>query len=134
MNEYDAAFKITLQRVDVALREIVGSKITRWRNVEFPKTRSVRADLLGETEEGTLVQIELQSGNDRKMTARMLEYCADIFRLLDRVPYQVVLYVGEGPARMETTVQGPMLSLCISVGRRAGTGRRAPAGESGGGR
>jgi hypothetical protein len=110
MHEYDTAFKITLQRVDVVLREILGTTITRWRNVEFPEVRSVRADLLGDTEEGELVHIELQAQSERQMAARMLEYCADSVRVLGRVPYQVVLYVGDEAPRMETKIQGPMLN------------------------
>ncbi len=35
MHEYDTAFKLTLQHVDVTFRELLGSPITRWHNVEF---------------------------------------------------------------------------------------------------
>jgi hypothetical protein len=71
---YDTAFKLTLQHVDVAMQELVGSAITNWMNVEFPQIRAPRADLLGETKTGELMHIELQSGNSKSMAIRMLEY------------------------------------------------------------
>ena len=46
---YDTAFKLTLQHVDVAMLELVGSAVTSWKNIEFPQVRAPRADLLGET-------------------------------------------------------------------------------------
>jgi hypothetical protein len=33
MHEYDTAFKLTLQHVDVAMRELLGSTVTRWHNL-----------------------------------------------------------------------------------------------------
>lgn len=109
MNEYDTAFKLTLQHVDVTFHELLGTAITRWHNVEFPEIRSSRADLLGETDTGTLVHIELQSSNEARMSLRMLQYYMDVVRLFDRHPTQVLLYVGDAPARMETTLHGPAL-------------------------
>jgi hypothetical protein len=72
MHEYDTAFKLTLQHVDVTFRELLGSRITHWHNIEFPAVRSARADLLGGTETGELEHIELQSSNDSEMPLRML--------------------------------------------------------------
>ena len=74
MHEYDTAFKLTLQHVDETFRELLGTAITRWHNVELPDVRSGRVDLLGETETGQLIHIELQSSNDAKMAQRMLQY------------------------------------------------------------
>jgi len=87
----------------------LGTAITRWHNVELPDVRSGRVDLLGETETGQLIHIELQSSNDAKMAQRMLQYYVDVERLLDRHPSQVLLYVGDAPAKMETTLRGPSL-------------------------
>jgi hypothetical protein len=109
MHEYDTAFKLTLQHVDVTFRELVGAPITRWYNVEFPAVRSARADLLGETAPGELVHIELQSSNDSEMPLRMLQYCFDVLRLFGRYPAQIVLYVGDAPLNMETGLHGPRL-------------------------
>ena len=106
---YDTAFKLTLQRVDVTMRELVGSAITSWKNVEFPQVRAPRADLLGETKAGELAHIELQSGNTKDMAIRMLEYGLAALRKYHRYPTQVCLYVGEKPARMKTELRGPHL-------------------------
>jgi hypothetical protein len=107
--KYDTAFKLTLQHVDVAMRELLGSTVKSWKNVEFPQVRSPRADLLGETETGGLVHFELQSSNTRDMAIRMLEYGLAALRKYQSFPTQVCLYVGEGPARMRTELRGPRL-------------------------
>lgn len=109
MHEYDTAFKLTLQHVDLALRELLGTGVARWHNVEFPDVRSPRADLLSETETGELIHIELQSSNDPKMAVRMLEYCVHVLKLFNRYPTQVVLYVGDPPAKLDTALHGPRL-------------------------
>jgi hypothetical protein len=51
----------------------------------------LRLDLLGETVDGGLVHVELQSGNDATMPLRMAEYSLGIFRLFGRFPRQIVL-------------------------------------------
>ena len=111
MHEYDAAFKLTLQDVDVALRQLTGTTIARWFNVELPQVKNARVDLLGEGETGELIHIELQATNDRTMPLRMLDYCLRIFRQFDRFPIQVVLYAGEAPLNMEATLSGPALNF-----------------------
>ena len=84
---YDTAFKLTLQHVDVAMRELVGSVVTSWKNIEFPQVLSPRADLLGETKAGELVHFELQSGNAKDMAIRMLEYGLGALRKYHRYPH-----------------------------------------------
>ena len=77
--------------------------------------RIQQADLLGETTEGTLVHVELQSSNDSRMAARMLEYAVAIHRRFDRYPRQLVLYVGEKPARMKDRIVEPELSFRCAI-------------------
>jgi len=60
---------------------------------------------LGETAEGILVHIELQSRNDASMPLRMAEYGLRILRRAGRYPRQVLLYVGEAPLRMESELR-----------------------------
>ena len=98
-HKYDTAFKLTLQHVDVAMRELLGSTVTSWKNIEFPQVVSLRADLLGETKAGELVHFELQSGNAKDMAIRMLEYGLAVLRggeEYHRYPIQVLLYVRLG--------------------------------------
>src|SRR5205085_6679426 len=109
MHEYDVALKLTLQQVDVAIRELTGTVVARWLSLELPEIRNTRVDLLGETESGDLVHIELQSSNDRTMALRMAEYALRVFRLFGKFPYQVLLYVGDAPLNMEAGLSAPGL-------------------------
>lgn len=107
MQDYDVTLKLLLQRSgSLILRDLTGTAIARWLDVELPKVQNLRLDLLGEAVDGDLVHLELQSTNDPSMPARMAEYCMGIFRLLGRFPRQIVLYVGEPQLRMESELRG----------------------------
>jgi hypothetical protein len=67
-------------------------------------------DLLGETVDGDLIHLELQSGNDATMPLRMIEYGLGVRRLFGRFPRQILLYVGEAPMRMESELRSAHLS------------------------
>src|SRR5437899_2064330 len=76
MQEYDVALKLLLQQsAELTIRELTGTTIARWLDVELPKVQNLRLDLLGEAVDGSLVHLELQSSNDRTMPGRMAEYC-----------------------------------------------------------
>src|ERR1035438_4028548 len=108
MQEYDVALKLLLQgSATLTMRELTGTTVAKWLDVELPKVQNLRLDLLGETADGGLVHVELQSGNDAAMPLRMAEYCLGVFRLFGRLPRQVVLYVGEAQLRMEIELRGP---------------------------
>ena len=112
MHEYDIALKsILTRREGTILARLTGIEVAVWHNNELPEVRSQHADLLGETLDKTLVHVELQSTNDPRMAARMLEYAIGIHRAFDRFPEQLVLYVGEAPLRMTRGVSGPGLSF-----------------------
>ena len=107
MQEYDVALKLLLQgSAALTIRELTGTAVAKWLDVELPKVQNLRLDLLGETVDGGLVHIELQSGNDAAMPLRMAEYCLGVFRLFERFPRQIVLYVGEPQLRMEKELRG----------------------------
>jgi hypothetical protein len=66
MQEYDVALKRILTRPGSALlAALTGEVQLRWLNVEMPAVRNLRMDLLGESDDGDLVQIELQSRNEK---------------------------------------------------------------------
>ncbi|MGA3241143.1 MAG: DUF4351 domain-containing protein [Bryobacteraceae bacterium] len=110
MQEYDVALKLLLQGpARLMMRELTGGSIEKWLDIELPKVRNLRMDLLGETTEGGLFHIELQSGNDSAMPLRMAEYCLAVYRLFGKLPRQVLLYVGQAPLRMESEIRGPDL-------------------------
>src|SRR5207245_11547642 len=66
-------------------------------------------DLLDEAIDGSLVHLELQSGNDPSMPLRMAEYCLAVYRLYGKFPRQILLYVGKAPLRMDSELRAPDL-------------------------
>jgi hypothetical protein len=116
MQDYDVAWKLLLQgSAKLTMRELTGTAIEKWLDVELPKVRNPRMDLLGETADGSLVHLELQSANDSAIPLRMAEYCLGAFRLFGKFPRQIVLYVGEPPLRMESQLTGPDVSFRYRV-------------------
>jgi len=108
MQEYDVALKLLLRgSAKLTMRELTGTAIEKWLDVELPKVQNTRVDLLGETDEASLVHLELQSRNDATMPLRMAEYCLGVFRLFGKFPLQALLYVGEAPLQMERELRGP---------------------------
>jgi len=89
------------------MRELTGTTIKKWLDVELHKIQNPRVDLVGETTEGDLVRIELQSTNDSTMPLRMAEYCLGVFRLYGQFPRQILLYVGEAPLKMAGELRAP---------------------------
>jgi hypothetical protein len=80
MQDYDAAVKLLLQSpANFLLRQATGLTISHWLNTELPKFQTTRADLLGTTEDDTLVHVELQSTNDSTMAFRMVDYALRIY-------------------------------------------------------
>jgi predicted transposase YdaD len=112
MQRYDVTLKLLLQgSARLTMIELTGGAVEKWLNVELPKVQNPRADLLGETADGSLVHVELQSGNEATMALRMAEYCLGVLRLFGKFPRQVVLYVGEAPLGMDSELRGPDVSF-----------------------
>lgn len=79
MQDYDVVLKLLLRgSAKLLLTHLAGTTIARWLNVELPELVNRRVDLLGETDDGTLIQIDLQSGHDKTMALRMAEYALAI--------------------------------------------------------
>jgi len=83
-----------------SLQRLTGRTFTRWLPTELPKIQNLRIDLLGETSNGELIQIEVQSTNDSGIPFRMLEYLVGVTRIHGRVPKQILLYIGRKPSQM----------------------------------
>jgi hypothetical protein len=108
MQAYDIALKLLLQGpARLTMRELTGTAIEKWLDVELPKVQNLRLDLLGRTTGGELIHFELQSSNDGAMALRMIEYALGVRRLFGQFPRQILLYVGEAPMRMENRLDGP---------------------------
>src|SRR5262249_47279845 len=58
----------------LTMRELTGTAIVKWLDVELPKVQNRRMDLLGETADGSLFHMELQSTNEAAIPLRMAEY------------------------------------------------------------
>jgi hypothetical protein len=108
MQEYDSTLKLLLQgSAPETLRALTGTVVERWLNVELPKVQNPRVDLLGQTADGGLIHIEIQSTNDDQMPLRMAEYCLAIYRLHGRFARQIVVYVGKRKLAMAAELNGP---------------------------
>jgi predicted transposase YdaD len=108
MHGYDTVLKTLLQSSrNSILERIIGARIARWLNPEFPEVQQTRADLLGETADLRVIHVELQSRNDAEMPLRMAEYALRIWRMTKRFPEQYVLYVGNEEMRMPSEFTGP---------------------------
>lgn len=107
MHDCDTTLKeLLMASVNTIPREI-GSDgmVARWLNVELPKVRNQKVDLLMELTTGGILHIELQSTNDARMPLRMLEYGISICGQLGTFPRQLVLYVGNDRLRMGSGFQ-----------------------------
>jgi hypothetical protein len=108
MHEYDVALKRILTRPGrMLLTALTGSPSLRWLNVEVPKVNNLRVDLLGESPDGQLIHIELQSQNEKDFPMQMGEYSFGVGLRYGHVPRQVALYVGAEPLRMKNEIAGP---------------------------
>ena len=105
-------------KIDITLRELLqsipekfikiltGKRGIRLYDTSLPEVKERRVDLLVELEDGKLFHLEVQTGNDKNMAYRMLEY----FTLLkkqyeEKEIVQMVLYVGEEKLRMEDKIE-----------------------------
>jgi hypothetical protein len=124
VHEYDIALKSVIRGLSAPVLEtLTGFAIDRWHNVELPEVRALHPDMIGESNAGAIVHVELQSTNDADMTLRMAEYSLAIYRRFRRFPQQVVLYVGRAPLRMPESIDGASLSFrCRVVDIRHGPG------------
>jgi predicted transposase YdaD len=81
--------------------------VIEWLNVDLPRTRNRRVDLLGRMASGRLLHIELQSTNDRRMPFRMAEYALAIMRRYGEYPEQLLIFVGNAKLRMTPEFRTP---------------------------
>lgn len=108
MHEYDTVLKtLLLHARNSIIEKLTGTTIVRWHNVELPKVEQIRVDLLGETADGELIHIELQSTNDPFMALRMAEYSLRAYRLFGRFPFQIVMCVGRAAMNMASELVEP---------------------------
>ncbi|MBV8811740.1 MAG: hypothetical protein JO033_23980, partial [Acidobacteriaceae bacterium] len=61
MHHFDVVLKLLLRN---SFARVAGRPVARWLETELPKVQKPSIDMLGETADGELIHIELQSGND----------------------------------------------------------------------
>jgi hypothetical protein len=113
---YDVTLKTLLRNTaGRAVYTATGLSIETWLDIELPKVANPRLDLLGETHDGSLLHLELQTSNDAEMPRRMAEYALAIFRIYRTFARQIVLYAGEPDLRMATSLAGPRFTYSFEV-------------------
>ncbi len=95
MQDYDVTLKNLLTKPGSLLLEaLTGTPALRWLNVESPKVRNTRRDLLGETPDRKLIGIEIQTRDQPHLGFRIGEYQYATANRYKRMPRQIVLYIG----------------------------------------
>jgi hypothetical protein len=82
-----------------------GRKVKAFLNVELPKVQERRVDLVILLEDDTILHIELQSTNDRKIAFRMGYYYLLLKQQYGLPVRQVLLYVGAARMAMPDRVE-----------------------------
>ena len=114
--DYDAVLKLLLQASAFhALQLLLGDAVVRWVNQEVPEPRRLRADLVGETADGGIVHLEIQSTNSPQMGIRMLSYYGTISQKYGRYPRQFVIYVGREKLRMTGLLESPAVRFTYDI-------------------
>ena len=116
MQDYDVTLKTLLRgSAEKLFEDLTGAVVAKWLDIELPKVQNPRMDLLAETADGAIAQLELQSSNDSEMPLRMAEYYLGVYRQFERFPQQTVLYVGEAALRMLSQLEGPRFSFSYEL-------------------
>jgi hypothetical protein len=80
--------------------------------IEFPVRQKLASDMVVRLADGRILHVELQSKNDPRMLFRCLEYW-QVWPRVDIV--QVVIFVGDGPMRMESEIARGRLSFGFDI-------------------
>ena len=105
--KYDIVLKDLLYDIPTSFIYVIsGIRIKKLLNVELPEVRKRVPDLLLLLEDDSILHIELQTYNDKRIAMRMLEYMVLIkSRYEDREVRQVVVYVGNDKMRMKDSIK-----------------------------
>jgi hypothetical protein len=116
------------QRMDILLRDILqnipekfvylltGKKGIKILDNTFPTIKERKADLVIELEDNSIFHLELQTYPDKNMPLRMLEYRVLLMQKYpNREIRQMVLYVGDGAPRMESSINERNLSFSYEL-------------------
>jgi hypothetical protein len=113
----DIFLRDILQRIPEKFTHLLtGKKGIKLLDNTFPTVKERKADFVVELEDGSIFHLELQTHPDKNMPLRMLEYR---ILLIQKYPgkkiRQMVLYVGDGAPRMESSINTDNLSFCYEL-------------------
>ena len=116
------------QRIDVSLkslflhegdgiirRRIFGGKVIEHLATEQPRVSNHRADTVVRIEDYSLHHVEFQSDNEAGFGLRMLEYYVYFVRAHNQLVFQIVLYVGREPLRLESGYTSPSMNFKFEI-------------------
>ena len=116
------------QKMDILLRDILQKipekfvylltckKGTKILDNTFPTIKERKADFVVELEDSSIFHLELQTYPDKNMPLRMLEYRVLLMQKYQgREIHQMVLYVGDGAPRMESSINERNLSFSYEL-------------------
>ena len=105
--KYDIVLKDLLYDIPTSFIYVIsGIRIKELLNVELVEVRRRVPDLLLLLEDDSILHIELQTYNDKRIAMRMLEYMVLIKdKYEDREVRQVVVYVGNDKMRMRDSIK-----------------------------
>ncbi|MBF0537947.1 MAG: hypothetical protein HQL03_06805 [Nitrospirae bacterium] len=105
------------QKFDIALKDIIkdmprtflrlltGYDYGNFIDVQFPDIQIRQADIAFEAHDGNIIHVEVQSTNDNTMLKRMFLYAGFIYNQYNRLPIQIVLYIGNKPLNMDNSME-----------------------------
>ena len=115
--KYDIVLKDLLYDIPTSFIYVIsGIRIKELLNVELVEVRRRVPDLLLLLEDDSILHIELQTYNDKRIAMRMLEYMVLIkSKYEDREVRQVVVYVGNDKMRMKDSIKWGRLSYSFEL-------------------
>ena len=123
-NQYDKIIKENiLSLIPALLKRVVGLKAFRVADLPVIKLQTTlerEPDFLklvydDNFPEGRIMQLEFESGNETYMNMRMLEYCSIIYRKFKKPVEQHLIFLGEKPSSMKSTINFLGLSYAFKI-------------------
>ena len=116
-HRYDVSLKaLFISEGDgIIRRRLFGGRVARHLPTEQPLISNRRADMVVQTDDGLLHQVEFVTSNEAGFPLRMLEYYTYLVRLHNQHIFQTVLYLGREPLRLERTYTSPSMDFRFEI-------------------
>jgi hypothetical protein len=113
--KYDITLKELLKDIPTKFLKIIsGFDHGKFLDTQLTNPSLLLPDLLIELPDLTLLHIEIMS-NPEKMLKRMFFYDALIFEHYDRLPRQILLYVGDKPLNIKNTIVNKIVNYSFEI-------------------